>query len=108
LLTAAEKWPAEFDIIQALYSTLSEDERLPANVILKPLTAFVDALPSKSEVEKLTGYELAPGRYKVQQVVDQIRPILYLVDQRLRGIRERKTTAQIRATLEEKGWNMKR
>ena len=53
LLAATEKWPGEFDIIQALYSTLSEDEKLPLKVILKPLIAFVDALPSISEAEKL-------------------------------------------------------
>ena len=108
LLAATEKWPGEFDIIQALYSTLGEDEKLPVKVILKPLIAFVDALPSISEVEKLTGYKFAPGRYRVQQVVDRIRPILYLVDHTLRGIRERETTVQIRETLETKGWNVKR
>jgi hypothetical protein len=108
LLAAAEKWPGEFDMIYALYSTLKEDERLPVSVILKPVAAFVDALPSISEVEKLTGHKLHPGRYRVQLVVQGIGPILYLLDHTSRGIREGETTAQIRATLEEKGWNVKR
>src|SRR5205823_4221308 len=88
LLAATEKWPGEFDIIAALYSTLSEDEKLPLKVILKPLIVFVDALPSMSEIQKLTRVTYAPGVYRVQQVVDRIRPILYLVDHTLRGIRE--------------------
>jgi hypothetical protein len=109
LLDAAEKWPGEIDIIHELYSTLSEDDNLPPKMILKPLSAFADALPSVSEVEKLTGSRFAPGRFRVQRVVNEILGILYLVDHSLRGIRDReKTTAQIRTTLAEKGWNLKR
>jgi hypothetical protein len=108
LLAAAEKWPGEVDIIWALYSTLSEDESIPVKVSLAPLSAFVDALPSKSEVKKLAGYEFAPGVYRVAQAVERLQPILTLVDHTLRGIREREETARIRATLAEKGWIVKR
>jgi hypothetical protein len=108
LLAAAEKWPGELDIISALYFTLSEDENLPLRVILAPLSAFVDALPSISEVKKLAGYEFAPGVYRVKQTVERLRPILTLVDHTLRGTREREETARIYAVLAEKGWNVKR
>ena len=73
-------------------------------VILAPLSAFVDALPSKSEVKKLAGYEFAPGVYRVALAVGRLQPILYLVDHTLPGIRQREETARIRATLAEKGW----
>jgi hypothetical protein len=108
LLAAAEKWPGEVDIVWALYSTLSEDETLPMTVILAPLRAFVDALPSKSEVKKLAGYEFAPGVYRVALAVERLEPILKIVDHTLRGIKEREQTARIRSTLAEKGWNVKR
>jgi hypothetical protein len=63
-----------------------------------------------SKPKKLTGSEIAPGRYRIQVlVVDQIRIILNIVDHTLPGIRDRgKTTGEIRATLAEKGWNLKR
>jgi hypothetical protein len=108
LLAGAEKWPGEVDIIWSLYSTLSEDESLPLKVILAPLRAFVDALPSKSEVQKLAGYEFAPGVYRVAQAVERLQPILNLVDHTLRGIKEREETARIKTALVEKGWDMKR
>jgi hypothetical protein len=108
LLAAAEKWPSDIDIIETLYSTLSEDDELPPDVILAPITAFVDVLPSMSEVEKLTGSKFAPGRYRIEGITGaRIRLILNIVDHTLRGIREREKTAWIRATLEKKGWKAK-
>ena len=63
--------------------------RSPQSKLFAPLSAFVDALPSKSEVKKLTGYEFAPGVYKVGLAVERLRPILNIAEHTLRGIKER-------------------
>jgi hypothetical protein len=108
LLIAADKWPSDFAVIQALFWTLNGDTNLPLEVVLGPLTTFTDALPSVAEVEKLSGYQFAPARYRVETVVDRLGVILNIIDHTLRGNREREKTAAIRAVLDEKGWKAKR